>query len=195
MSPDTSRSRLIREAKTLMLAKGYSGTTVDEICRAAAVSKGSFYHFFHSKEQLGLTVLDEYFSSTLQPLMNGPFVEIDDPIQRALALIEYAETISADIWAEGCLLGSFAVDLAETSTKVRQQVSSRFLRLERELAQIFKAAGLGKAGDATATPEELAGHFIAAIEGSIVLARAHNDTKRIARTIRDFGRYIKLLIS
>jgi len=195
MSSDTSRSSLIREAKTLMLAKGYSGTTVHEICKAAAVSKGSFYHFFHSKEQLGLAVLEEYFSSTFQSLMNGPFVEIDDPIQRALALIEHAEAISDDIWAEGCLLGSFAVDLSQASPKIREQISIRFLRLEREFAQIFEAAGLGKSGDDTPAPEELAGHFIAAVEGSIVLAKAHNDSKCIARTVRDFGQYIRLLTS
>jgi len=178
-----------------MLAKGYSGATVDAICRAAAVSKGSFYHFFHSKEQLSLAVLDEYFSSTIQPLVNGPFVAIDDPTQRALALIDHAAAISEEIWAEGCLLGSFAVDLAETSPEIREQVSNRFHRLERELAQVFAAAILGKTGHDTPAPEELAGHFIAAIEGSIVLAKAHNDTERIARTIRDFGRYIRLLIS
>jgi TetR/AcrR family transcriptional repressor of nem operon len=157
MSPETSRSRLIREAKTLMLAKGYSGTTVQEICRAATVSKGSFYHFFHSKEQLGLAVLEEYFSSGLQTLMNGPFLEIDDPIQRALALIEYAAAISEDIWAEGCLLGSFAVGLAETSPNIREQISTRFLRLEREFAQIFQAAGLGEAGNDTPRPRNWPG--------------------------------------
>ncbi len=195
MSPETSRSRLIREAKTLMLVKGYSRTTVDQVCRAAAVSKGSFYHFFRSKEQLGLAVLEDYFASGLQPLMNGPFLQIADPIQRALALIEHAEAISQQIWSEGCLLGSFAVDLAETSPEIREQVSNRFLHLERGFAQIFEAAGLGKAGDDTPGPNELAGHLIAVIQGSIVLAKAHKDTKRIARAVRDFGRYVQLLIS
>ena len=47
----TSKEKLVAAAHALMLSKGYAATTVDEICERAGASKGSFYHFFETKER------------------------------------------------------------------------------------------------------------------------------------------------
>ena len=49
--PSETRLRLLDAAYSLLLRKGYPATSVDEICDAAEVSKGSFYHFFKSRKQ------------------------------------------------------------------------------------------------------------------------------------------------
>ena len=51
-----SRKQILEAAETLVLQKGYAAATVDEICAAAGTSKGSFYHFFKSKEEMGLAL-------------------------------------------------------------------------------------------------------------------------------------------
>ena len=58
MSPTNTQQKIFNAAKTLMLSKGYPATTVDEICESAKVSKGSFYHSFSSKEELGIRLLE-----------------------------------------------------------------------------------------------------------------------------------------
>ena len=58
MAANQSKERLLTAAKELFLARGYAATTVDAICEKAALTKGSFYYFFDSKEELGLAVLE-----------------------------------------------------------------------------------------------------------------------------------------
>jgi len=55
-----TRDKLLHTAEELMLRDGYSATRVDDVIRKAGVSKGSFYHFFDSKESLGLAAIDQY---------------------------------------------------------------------------------------------------------------------------------------
>jgi AcrR family transcriptional regulator len=58
MAATQSKERILAGAKELFLARGYAATTVDAICEKAELTKGSFYYFFDSKEDLGLAVLD-----------------------------------------------------------------------------------------------------------------------------------------
>ncbi|MGH2670894.1 MAG: TetR/AcrR family transcriptional regulator, partial [bacterium] len=58
-----SKARLLDAAERLMLAKGFEATTVDEICGAAKLTKGGFFHYFHSKEDLGRQLLERFCAS------------------------------------------------------------------------------------------------------------------------------------
>src|SRR6516164_5841126 len=62
-----TRARLLDAARDVIRAKGYAGSTVDDICAAAGVSKGSFFHHFDSKEELGIAAL-ERFGAMAPPL-------------------------------------------------------------------------------------------------------------------------------
>ena len=53
-----TRERLIDTTQRLLWSDGYAGVSVDRICKEAGVKKGSFYHFFPSKEDLVLEALD-----------------------------------------------------------------------------------------------------------------------------------------
>lgn len=60
-NPET-RERLYESAQRLMIEKGYPATSIDEICTAAGVTKGSFFHYFGSKDQLGRELLERYLA-------------------------------------------------------------------------------------------------------------------------------------
>src|SRR6516165_5036329 len=62
-----TRARLLDAARDVIRANGYAGSTVDDICTAAGVSKGSFFHYFDSKEELGIAAL-ERFGAMAAPL-------------------------------------------------------------------------------------------------------------------------------
>ena len=58
------KSRIVSAAWQLFYEKGYNGTTVDEIIELSGTSKGSFYYYFDTKDELLNTlslVLDEYY--------------------------------------------------------------------------------------------------------------------------------------
>ena len=60
----SARDKLLEAAFALIRAKGYSATTVDELCAAAGVTKGAFFHHFESKEALAVAAANHWSSIT-----------------------------------------------------------------------------------------------------------------------------------
>ncbi len=191
MSVKNAKEKIVESALRLMLDKGYTGTTVDEICENAGVSKGSFYHFFKSKEDIGVAALEGFIKRGEELMRLGDFMEIEDPIQRAFSYLDHAETVSKDLWGDGCLLGNFALDLARTHPAIRARVTSLFDGAIDKLAQIFQPIAARHKDGPNAI--QIAEQYIAMLEGSIVLAKAHDDWKRIPRGIQGFRGYLRLL--
>jgi TetR/AcrR family transcriptional repressor of nem operon len=169
-------------AEALILAKGYSATRVDEVCERAGVSKGSFYHFFSSKEDLGLAVLDAFYERNRRVMASAP-TPGGNPRERALALADHLITSAGTLWGGGCLLGSLALELAESNPKVSAAVSNKFRDLTATLAEGF--APLAGAGDDAA---DIAEEFIVTVEGALVLARADGDWGYVERALKRFRR-------
>ena len=76
MSEIDTKESLLAAAKKLFLTRGYAGTSVDAICSQAKVSKGSFYHFFDTKEELALAVLPVGFT---RPTTARAVVDLPEP--------------------------------------------------------------------------------------------------------------------
>ncbi len=190
MTKRTTKEKLLEAAQTLMLSKGYPATTVDEICELSSVSKGSFYHLFDSKEELGLAVL-EAFQVRNQRLINaGPQAHVADPVDRALQLLEHLMAAAGEMWGDGCLLGSFALDLADTHPVIRKAVSEKFRQVAEALAE-----GMGPLGREGGHPDalsgaELAEQFIVVVEGALVLAKAHKDWSYVTRALERFQKEV-----
>lgn len=178
-----------------MLIRGYNSTSVDEIISAAGVSKGSFYHSFKSKEELGAAVAEEYFEEGLAVMGTGSYQEIQDPLERALAFVEHIEKASPALWNHGCMLGSFAMDLSGTHPAIAACLSRLMDNLEARMAPLLEPIALACRCDDAPSGRELANHMMAVIEGGIVMAKAHGDPSRIATAIHEFRRYVKALVT
>src|SRR5476649_947583 len=62
------RQHILDTGKTIITGKGFAGVGLNEILTAACVPKGSFYHYFKSKEQFGEALLDDYVSEYLEQM-------------------------------------------------------------------------------------------------------------------------------
>lgn len=181
MSQSDTYERLIEAGCARMLARGYSATSIDDVCKAAGVSKGSFYHFFEGKEQFGLAVLDDYYERGVAHVEGGAFVAIPDPLRRLEAFFDHMEAIAPDLWRHGCLMGAFAAELWESSPVIHQRVGQLFDMMAARLAPLF-ASVVGDEDEGMA----LAVEMLAMLEGWIVLARAHADPGKIADGVGRF---------
>jgi TetR/AcrR family transcriptional repressor of nem operon len=179
---ETAKEKLIAAAEAEMLAKGFPATTVDEICARAGVSKGSFYHFFSTKEELGLAALEAFFARNLRVVQQAPGG--GSPKAQAAALVDHLLASAGRMWGGGCLLGSLALDLAETHPQVAEEVSAKFRAMAGLLAAGFAplAEDLGELWSG----EALAEQFIVAVEGGLILARAHGDWGYVERALARF---------
>jgi len=194
MQATDTHEKLLDAALRLMLSKGYPATTVDEICAEAGVSKGSFYHFFKTKEDVGLATLAYFYQRGSGEMMSGGFSSLTDPLKRAFGFINHVEQKSAVLWREGCLLATFASELAESSPSIQAEVSRMFKDLVYGMSLLLEPiARRAKTNSPTAV--EMAEMFLDVLEGSIVVARAHQEPERIAISINRFRVYLEGLVT
>jgi TetR/AcrR family transcriptional repressor of nem operon len=168
---------------------------VDAICEKAELTKGSIYYFFDSKEDLGLAVLDWSLRRAAQMLATGPYVRIADPVEKAFAFLKHLEKCSPELWNGGCLLGSFAMELADTNFRMQQAVAGMFQALADTIAKLLGPIAAQCAGKHAPSASELADTLLGSIEGSIILAKAYRDPTRIPKAIRGFRRSLATLVT
>ncbi len=77
-----SRLKLLEAATDVVRAKGYAATTVDDLCAAAGVTKGSFFHHFKSKEEMVLAAVAHWNSWTDGIFATAPYAAAADPRAR-----------------------------------------------------------------------------------------------------------------
>jgi TetR/AcrR family transcriptional regulator, transcriptional repressor for nem operon len=193
--PKTSptRTRLLDAAYSLLLRKGYPATSVDEICDAAEVSKGSFYHLFKSKEAMTLAVLEHHMAAAKDEIERGLDTDGLDGAQRAVRYVKHVEDAAEELWHDGCLIGSLALELAETNPEIRERVSEIFRDLTDHFERVFLPLCQAHRGPDTPPPRELAEQFLIVIEGGVVLSRAHFDRRYVSQALRCFRRYLETL--
>ena len=188
-----TQEKILNASRDLFLARGYPSTTVDAIVDKAGVSKGSFYHAFQSKEEMGLILLEWYQLGGAEQLMAGPFAQMKDPKKRMFGFLDHIENISKDMWGHGCLLGNLGLELAETSPKIRKKVSGLFQKVINMLEPIFEPAGRKKGTKNRPTAKEVAEQYLVMLEGSIMLARVYNDWGYFTRGLQNFRNHLKYL--
>jgi TetR/AcrR family transcriptional repressor of nem operon len=191
--PRSHRTALIDATRRLALLKGFPASTVDEICELAGVTKGSFYHHFESKEALGAAAVEAYFADVVAAFGAGGWAEVDDPVARLRAFMAHAiEVCTGPVLTYGCLIGSFALDLAESSPALRDRLSEMFVALRGVVAGVVADAARqrGREIDAGAFGDQ----FLAVLEGSIILAKAHADPAVPRRGLALLAGHLDLLL-
>ncbi len=184
MSIPESKERLLAAAKALVLAHGYAGTRVDSICEKAGLTKGSFYHFFKSKEELGVATLEWSMIKSGEILANGAYAKIADPVDRSFAFLEHVESCAGELWSNGCILASFALELADTDDRMNQIVAGMFTQVIDYFATYFEP--IAERWPEMPSAKDLANEYLSLLEGSIILARAFRNPSRVSSALRAF---------
>jgi TetR/AcrR family transcriptional regulator, transcriptional repressor for nem operon len=119
-------------------------------------------------------------------LGSGRRSRIADPVERAFAFLEDLENFSPELWSGGCLLGSFALELADTNPRMQQAVAQLLQAVTDDFAGKLESIVAHCAEKPAPTATELAEALLGTLEGSIILAKAHRDPTRIPKAIRGF---------
>ena len=140
------RERLLDAALTVIRTKGYADTTVDELCRAAGVTKGAFFHHFRSKEELGVAAAAHFGAMAAGLFGTAPFATLDDPLERLLGYIDFRRSIlSGDLADYTCLLGTMVQEAYATHPAIRDACAAGMLghaaTLEADVAAAMAASG------------------------------------------------------
>ena len=187
-----AREKLLERAQELMLAKGFVATTVDEICKAAGLTKGSFFHYFRNKEELGKATLDRFVQAQLDVVGRGSFRKKPDPLDRLYGWVDSViEASKSPLAQKGCLLGNFSQELSDTHPEIRSQCARRFSEWTDLLKKDLDEAKARHLPRSRLDSQSLAEHFIAVIQGSLILAKAKQDFSMVEKNLGHFKRYLE----
>ena len=118
-SSDT-RQQIIDVAKTIILGKGFSAVGLNEILTSASVPKGSFYHYFTSKEAFGNALLNDYFDDYTTKLTKDLQHPNLLPAERLRAYFaNWLETQSNDTTQDKCLVVKLSAEVTDLSESMR----------------------------------------------------------------------------
>src|SRR6202047_1578340 len=116
-----SKIRFLDAAVQVIRAKGYSAMTIDDVCLAAGLTKGSFFHHFKSKEELALAAAGHFAAMAESLCAQAPYRALDDPLDRLLGYVDFRKTILQGRLPEfTCLLGTMVQETFESHPAIRQ---------------------------------------------------------------------------
>lgn len=170
-----TRDRLIRAASKLFLQRSYTAVGVNEICAAADAAKGSFYHFFPTKSDLAIAVID-WHADAMWVLHDKHEAAARGAAGRLRAVTEVVAEVQGKLHRSfgrmvGCPLGNLGVELATTDDPAGAHVAGVLAQWEQRIARHchdLAEAGLLRRG---VDPDELATQILATMQGMILLAK------------------------
>ena len=191
-----SKTKLLDASLMVIRSKGYSATTVDDICSAAGVSKGSFFHHFSSKEQLALEAADHFAGMAKELFATAPYARSADPFDRLLGYVDFRNGLLCDDLAFcTCLFGTMVQETYDTHPSIRSachgHLNDHIQGLTKDIAQ----AKLDRVPDAPWSAESLAAFTQAVLQGAFVLAKAENSPGVAAESLVHLRRYLEMLFA
>ncbi len=195
MTQPDSRTRLLDAALNVFRSKGYTATRVEDICAAAGLTKGSFFHHFKTKDELAIAAAGRWTEVTGQLFREAPYNAAPDPRDRLLGYIDFRRALLRGALADyTCLLGTLIQEVYDTHPPIRRACEASMASHVAVLSRDIAAARALYAPDADWTPEDLALHIQAVIQGAFVIAKACYDTDRATASFGHLRRYIASLL-
>ncbi len=198
--PTTPRSpsanagiKLLQAATGVIRTKGYNATSVEELCTAAGVTKGAFFHHFASKEAMAVAAAQYWSEITGALFAAAPYHDLPDPLDRVLGYIDFrADLISGPVEAFTCLVGTMVQEAFAISPAIREAcnacISDHARTLEADIA-----AAMAEYGVTGVSARSLALHTQAVLQGAFILAKARGGPEVARDSVGHLKSYFRLL--
>ena len=191
-----ARTRLLEAARDVIRAQGFAATKVDDLCKAASVSKGAFFHHFENKEALGVAATAFWAETTSTFFAAAPYHEHADPLDRLIGYVEFRkDIIDGDLAEFTCLVGTMAQEVYGSHPTIRDACAASIFGHAATLETDIRAAMEARGIEADWTPASLAAHTQAVLQGAFILAKATSDPAIARESVDHLRHYIELLFA
>lgn len=185
MTTKSTRDHLIDIGVELMHRHGYNATGLNEILKTAAVTKGSFYHYFGSKEDFAAAALGRY---TARAADRSAAVLSDSGVRPLKRLkryfVEMMKTYGQTGAIPGCMIGRFSLEMATANPPLRKQISTSFANWQRKIAVVIQQAIEQDELSPDTDPESLAGFLLNSWEGALLRSQAEQSDAPLETFVR-----------
>lgn len=169
---DDTRRELVRTGIELLTERSFSATGIDAIVKQLGVPKGSFYHYFESKEAYGLAVLQAYDEYFCRKLDRHLLDEEREPLERVSGFVADAcNGLERFDFQRGCLVGNLGQEISTLPETYRAHLIEVLNGWERRLAACLELAQARADISPDACCSEIASCFWIGWEGAVQRAR------------------------
>lgn len=191
-----AKIKLLDAALSVIRAKGYSASTVDDICEVAGVTKGGFFHHFRTKEELAVAAAEHWGAVADAVFATAPYRMLSDPLDRLLGYVDFRKAIlRGELPEYTCLAGTMVQEAYETHPPIREAcektISDHAAMVEADIAEAMHNYRID--GDWSA--KSLALYTQAVIQGAFILAKAKNGSRVAADCLDHLHNYMKMLFT
>lgn len=166
----SKKQEIIQIAREIIHSKGYQATSVSDIMAATNIGKGQFYHYFQSKHDLGLAVVEDLVKDWEGQLLIGILNTLDDPVTKLNRMLKWAETSHAEMEIKyGCSMGNLAIEMSTQDEEFRVKIEEFFNQWVNSVADILSEMIENHQLDDSINPKKNAESIVAMIEGGILL--------------------------
>jgi TetR/AcrR family transcriptional regulator, transcriptional repressor for nem operon len=192
----SAKDKILRAALAVIRSKGYAATTVDDLCAAAGVTKGAFFHHFDSKEALAVAAADHWSDVTGAFFAQAPYQGYADPLDRILGYLDFRKSLLRGELPEfTCLVGTMVQETYDSNPSIRdacaRSITGHVADLERDINEAIAKYQINPPW----TAASLALYTQAVLQGAFVIAKAKNGAKEAVGCVEHLRRYVELLFN
>jgi len=175
-SRQDTKLALMQAGMDIMLEKGYTNTGIQEVLSSLGVPKGSFYHYFESKENFAVAIIrqqDSEYNLAIDSLLNDSSIT---PLQRLKKYCQDSKNgLVSQECRKGCLIGNLSQEMSDQSEVLRKELSIVMKNRSRQFARCIEEGQ--KTGEITqiCPADKLADFFLCGWNGAVMLAKTMKD--------------------
>lgn len=190
-----ARQRILDAATGAFRERGFKGTTVDEVCELAGVTKGAFFHHFASKEELAIATAHAWTRSTSEIFSAADYHALEDPIERVLGYVDMRLAILEGSPAQcSCVAGTMLQEIFRTHPTIREACAESIFSHADSLVPDLEAALKAAGSPPGVTAPSLARHTQVVIQGALVLSKAADDLEVAREALHHLRRYVEAIL-
>ena len=188
-----TRRNIVDAAQRIMSGKGFSAVGLNEILSSAKVPKGSFYHYFESKDALGEALLTEYFDDYLTDMDRTLNMPGQSAAQRLMNYWRrWAQTQQSFDCQGRCLAVKLGAEVSDLSESMRQALKTGTAEIIGRLAVTIEAGAADGSLDVEGRADEVAQNLYQLWLGASVMAKIVRDAQPFEAALQMTRRILRL---
>ncbi len=176
-----ARSHILCTAYGLFHEKGFRGTSMDDVARASKIKKANLFHYFPTKEELGLAVFDFAILRLKEKISNACVSEnVADPIRFVDQVFSgFLDNMKKNGCCRGCFMGNLAQEMSDHNERLRVKISEYFDFWIRQLSEVLEQGKLKGYFRKDLKPKESAGAILSLLEGALLFSKTRKNVQSL----------------